>query len=430
MGDPPAYSLFDDDDDPATQVDQSFWKTPDIPAYPALARFGRFEILGRIGRGGMAEIYLARERADDGTVRHVVVKRILRDMQDNQQLLGMFLEEGATATRLYHPNVCHVYECGEIEGVTFMALEWVFGRALSDIIERATARGIVIPWPVGVQLIAEIAAALQYVHHAKGVTGRALNIVHRDVSPHNVMVSWDGQVKLLDFGIAKTGGKDDGGTKGKYAYMSPEQARSQPVDHRSDLFALGICLYEVLAGRPLYERGTLLDTLSAIVREPPPSIVEARPDLPPALDRILARALAKDPSQRFQSAGELQAALQQVLRTQGQVVTGQRLALFLGGLFDLKEKLPMPPNHAQVTGSFAPIDGVDQPVVQEITFERFVQHEDDAALTPGPAPTPIVSPAIRTRSSAGRNVALWIAVVAGMVLFASLGVAAALHLLR
>src|SRR5262245_28789133 len=135
-------SLFEpsDDEEQGTLVDNTFWQQPKIPPYPALARFGRFEILGRIARGGLAEVYLARDRQSDGSVRHVVVKRVLPEMEDNPDLLAMFLQEGRTATRLYHANVCHVYEVGEIEGHSFMALEWVFGPSLQDVIKRAAER--------------------------------------------------------------------------------------------------------------------------------------------------------------------------------------------------------------------------------------------------------------------------------------------------
>jgi len=429
MGDLDLYDLFgdDDDDDNRTVVDTSFWNQPEVPDYRPLANFGRFEILGRLARGGMAEIYLAREWDDQGKARHLVVKRVLPEMEDNAELLRMFLDEGATATRLYHQNVCHVYECGEIEGKTFMALEWVWGPQLQDVIERMAARGGCIPWPVAVEIVARVAAALHYVHSAKGVNGRPLNIVHRDVSPHNVMINWSGHVKLLDFGIAKTSQEitTGGAAVGKYGYMSPEQAQSFEVDPRSDIFALGIVLFEALTGRPLYDRPTLLDTLHAIVREPVPSLLAERPELPEALEHIVGRALAKDPAHRFQSAGELRAALLSLLRTSGQSVTDQRIALFLDGLFDEDEKRPLDPARLKLTGSFQALtaEGASAVRGESITYESF--DHSKASVNP---PAPLAAPAMPVRRGAGW--VSWLGLIVLAFLMAGIGATVALYLIR
>lgn len=416
--------MFDEDPqedgENRTVVDSSFWSQPKVPRYPTLATFGRFEILGRLARGGMAEVFLARERQGDGTDRHVVVKRVLPEMEGNPQLLSMFLEEGATATRLYHANVCHVYECGELEGTAFMALEWVYGPSLHDVIRRARERGGCIPWPIAVELVAQVAGALSYVHSAHGVHGRPLNIVHRDVSPHNVMLSWTGAVKLLDFGIAKTSAEGSQGTAGKYDYMSPEQAQSRAVDARSDIFALGVVLYEVLVGKALYDRPTLLDTLSAIVREPPPSLRRERPELPEALDHILARALAKDPAHRFQTAGELRAALKQVLRANGQIVAERRVAMTLDGLFDASEKVPLRADSQVMTGSFQALTAhaLEHESNEVVTFGSFTHESERPPSARPPAPT----------NRAGRPLLLVAGAIVLVLVAAAIGVAVALHL--
>ncbi len=424
-------SLFDEEDldgEPGTLVDNSFWKQPEIPHFPALATFGRFEILGRIARGGMAEVFLARETQDDGSARHVVVKRVLPEMEDNPDFLAMFLEEGKTAVRLYHTNVCHVYEVGSIEGRAFMALEWVYGPSLQSVIERSAARGGCVPWPVAVEVVSQVASALQYVHHAKGVSGRPLNIVHRDVSPHNVMLSWTGQVKLLDFGIAKTSaeGEKGGATAGKYGYMSPEQAQSMPVDARSDIFALGVVLYEALVGRPLYDRATLLDTLSAIVREPVPSVRRERPELPAPLEHIVQRALAKSPAQRFQSAGELRAALKSVLRAGGQSVPEARIALTVGALYSPDEKAPLRAESRQLTGSFDAL--TSEAAAEVVTFETFAH--DSERPPPSALETMNVRASDATRAEKGMPRALVILGVILLFVFAlSAGAAFALAIL-
>jgi eukaryotic-like serine/threonine-protein kinase len=423
--------LFDEVEDDAeehrTLVDNSFWVQPKIPEYPTLATFGRFEILGRLARGGMAEIYLARDRQSDGSVRHVVVKRVLPEMEGNDELLSMFLEEGKIAVRLYHANVCHVYEVGEIDGTAFMALEWVYGPSLHTVIKRAAAKGVPTAWPIAVEIVSSIASALEYVHQAKGLHGEALNIVHRDVSPHNVMVSWTGQPKLLDFGIAKTSaeGPSGKGAAGKYAYMSPEQAQSHPIDARSDVFALGIVLYETLAGRALYDRATLLDTLSAIVREEVPSVRRERPDLPEALDYAVQRALAKDPRERFQSAAEMRASLKQLQRMLNQQVPEKRIALALAGLFDASERTPLKDAGLQLSGAFTTLteEGAAVVLTDSVTYETFdhgaeAEEEDidvDVSFEP---------------ERKKRGVALWIALFFLAFVVAGGGTAAALHFLR
>jgi serine/threonine protein kinase len=424
--------LFDEDPEEdgehRTVVDSSFWSQPEVPRYPTLATFGRFEILGRLARGGMAEVFLAREPQGDGTDRHVVVKRVLPETEGNPELLSMFLEEGATAVRLYHTNVCHVYECGEIDGTAFMALEWVYGPSLHEVVRRAAGVGRGLPWPVAVDIVAQVAGALSYVHQARGVHGRPLNIVHRDVSPHNIMLSWTGQVKLLDFGIAKTTAEGTERTAGKYDYMSPEQAQSRPVDARSDIFALGVVLYEVLVGRALYDRPTLLDTLSAIVREPPPSLRPARPELPEALEHILQRALAKDPAQRFQTAGEMRAALKQVLRAAGQFVTDRRVAMALDGLFGASERVPLRGESHVMTGSFQALTAhaLEQGPEEQITYGTFT-HESDRPPAPSVRPAPAATGSSRrTRLLLAGGVALLLLLVLAA---AAAGAFAALRLL-
>ncbi|MGE0788676.1 MAG: serine/threonine-protein kinase [Sandaracinaceae bacterium] len=420
--------LFDEDGegDGATVVDTSFWNQPKVPDYPPLAHFGRFEILGRLARGGMAEVYLAREWDEQGRARHLVVKRILPEMRNDERLMKMFLDEGNIATRLYHQNVCHVYECGEIDGDTFMALEWVWGPSLHTIIERIGGRGSCIPWPVAVEICAQIAGALHYVHNAKGVGGKALSIVHRDVSPHNVMLSWSGAVKLLDFGIAKTSTETTtgGATVGKYGYMSPEQAQSQRVDARSDIFSLGVVLFEALTGKALYDRPTLLATLTAVVREPVPSLSTERPELPESLDQIVQRALAKDPAHRFQSAGELGAALRQMLRSGGHIVSQQRIALFLDGLFKGEEKEPLYSGSRKLTGSFAALteEGALAALGGSAQFVQFSHDTDD-------------EPRPRTETSAGKRSGLrtalgYLGFVLLAVIMAAIGAGAAFLLMR
>lgn len=193
----------------------------------------------------------------------------------------MFLDEARLAIRLQHPNICPIYEFGEAQGTWFIAMEWVNGVPLGKLIRKARASGG-IPVPVTVRVLAQISEALHYAHRARDEQGELLGIVHRDVSPQNIMVSYSGSVKLLDFGVAKakshSARTQAGVVKGKLAYMAPEQCRGEEIDARADVFALGVCLFEALTGRPLYHRGTEFETLKAVMDDPVPSVRSFKPE--------------------------------------------------------------------------------------------------------------------------------------------------------
>jgi len=368
-------SIFDDTEELATTVDAGLVNQPVVPDYPAVATFGRFEILGRLARGGMAEIFLARE-SFGGMTRHVVVKRILPHMASNEEFIAMFLDEGRIATRLYHPNICHVFECGHVDGSYFMILEWVYGVPLRRVIRRAGEMGGGVPTAIAAKIISQVALALDYAHAVAGPDGEPLGVIHRDVSPHNVMVGWDGSVKLLDFGIAKAATQAErtaaGVLKGKYSYLSPEQCRGGDIDRRSDIFALGILSFETLTGRPLYHRGTVLNTMTAIVQEDVPSARSVLPEITPELDRITAKALQKDPQLRHQRAGEMHLEIEQHL-TRTQPVTADDIANFIRPLFDEEERSPLPVRVRGHTGSLqlTPTGGSDS--IESGSFGPFGQ---------------------------------------------------------
>ena len=303
---------------------------------PTIGRFGPYDIVGRLALGGMAEILLAREESEGAGGRYLVVKRILAEFEKEEAFVEMFLDEARVMMRLRHPNVCHVYKFGQQDGNHFIAMEWVSGASLGKLIRRARKSGGV-PAPIACKVVALVAEALDHAHMAKGEDGSPLSIVHRDVTPDNIMISYDGSVKLLDFGIAKAelrAHKTQAGVvKGKFAYMAPEQCRAKDLDHRVDIFALGVCLYEALTGRPLYRRETEFETMEAIVRGPIPKLADRLKNPPPELEAIIAKCLAKKADDRFTTAGELQEALDQFLAKHGEVVNARRMKELMSKLF-------------------------------------------------------------------------------------------------
>jgi eukaryotic-like serine/threonine-protein kinase len=275
--------------------------------------FGKYQLLKRIGAGGMGQVFLART-ATQGFEKLVVIKRILPHLVEDEEFITMFFDEARIAARLNHPNLVQIFELGEADGSHYLAMEYVAGDDLRKA-ERF-ARNQSKPWPVGLccRLIADSAAGLDYAHKLLGPTAEPLQLVHRDVSPQNILVGFDGAVKLIDFGVAKAVGRSQhtatGILKGKYAYMSPEQLEGAPFDHRSDQFALGAVFWEILTGKRLFKGESDLMTMR-LVREcnvPPPSRLV--PGLPKALDGIVLRALAKDPKARFPEAAEFRMAIE------------------------------------------------------------------------------------------------------------------------
>jgi serine/threonine protein kinase len=273
-----------------------------------------YAIIAKLATGGMAEIYLARTASGAGVERYVVLKRILRHRATDIKFVHMFLDEARLAAQLQHPNIAQVYDTGKLGDSYFFTMEYVHGETVRELLYRAYSAGHLIPLGCVLTIIAGAAAGLQHAHERIGVDGKPLNIVHRDVSPSNLMISYDGHVKLVDFGVAKADHQSvetqSGTIKGKIGYMAPEQCRGGMVDARCDLFSLGIVMWELLTGDRLFKRATDYETMEAIVRTEvvPPS--SYRPELPFEVDAIVMRLLAKHPDDRFQSAEEVHEAIE------------------------------------------------------------------------------------------------------------------------
>ncbi|WP_408890709.1 protein kinase domain-containing protein [Myxococcus faecalis] len=277
--------------------------------------YGRYQLLKRLAMGGMAQLYLARQQGPEGFEKLVVVKRILPHLAENDDFVKMFLDEARIAARLNHANVVQIFDLGAQDDSFFIAMEYIHGDDLRRIWKQSEAMGQPVPVPLVCRILIEACSGLDYAHkRTDPSTGRPLGIVHRDVSPQNILVTFEGGVKVVDFGIAKAADQAtvtrSGVLKGKYSYMSPEQAAGQRVDCRADIFALGVVLYELLTCTRLFKRPSDIQTLAAVAecKVLPPS--QVNPRVPQDLDAIVLKALAKDPVDRYQEAVHLQLALE------------------------------------------------------------------------------------------------------------------------
>lgn len=300
-------------------------------------RFGRYTLVKKLATGGMAEIWLARQRGLAGFNRFVVIKKILSHLSEQKTFVDMFLDEARTSAQLNHPNIVQIFDLGREEDAYYIAMEYIAGENLAAVAWRGMKRHRPIPPTFAARIIADACKALHYAHHLRGSDGRPLEIVHRDISPQNVLVTYDGEVKIVDFGIAKAATKSEqtktGMLKGKFSYMSPEQCLGAPVDMRSDVFALGILLYELCTGKRLFKHESELMILEMITKRtvvPPSQVAE---DLSPLLDGIIMRALAKNANERYQTAQELQHALEGFLREEPHPATSVELGEYVRSLF-------------------------------------------------------------------------------------------------
>lgn len=311
--------------------------------------FGKYLLLDRIAAGGMAEIYRARYQAAAGVTKQVVIKKILPHYAGNRNFIQMFINEARIVVGLSHGNIAQVFDFGEIDGEYYLAMEFVHGQPLSKVLRRARELQIpVLPTPFACFIALEMCRGLHYAHTRLDEKGRPLGIIHRDVSPQNIILSYEGQVKLVDFGIAKarTAGRTEteaGAVKGKYVYFAPEQARGKELDARTDVFACGIVLYEMLCGRLPFE-GKMIEVLSKIVKcefERPRAV---NPDITPALERIILTAMAADKNDRYPTAQAMGDALAQYLYANAPTFSSEQMSKLLGFLYEkelVAEGLPV-----------------------------------------------------------------------------------------
>ncbi len=284
--------------------------------------FGKYLLLQRVSVGGMAEVFKALPEGATRIDQIVAIKRILPNIAEDSEFIGMFVDEARLAGQLNHPNICRIYELGRVGDDHYIAMQFLWGRDLLKVMNRFKKAGQPMPAPIASFIASKACAALHYAHNKRDATGKPLQIIHRDVSPQNIIVGYSGQVKLIDFGVARAASQSQktqaGILKGKFGYMSPEMIRGLPVDHRSDVFAMGICLHEALTGTRLFYGETDFATLELVrdAKVPPPS--RKAPGIPPALDRIVLKALARNADDRYPSAQALQEALEEFLSSHHQ----------------------------------------------------------------------------------------------------------------
>lgn len=366
------------------------------------ALVGRYKLLAKLATGGMAEIWLADQAGPKGFQKLVVVKRILESFCADEEFVSMFLDEARIAAQLNHPNVVQIFDLGERAGAYYIAMEYLAGENLSKVMRASLRKQRPLPLTLGAKIVSLAAAGLGHAHAKRSADGTPLNVVHRDVSPQNLLVTLEGNVKVVDFGVARAANRAtqtmDGQIKGKIAYMSPEQAAGQPLDARSDVFSLGIILFEVATGSRFFgerDMSAILGTLCGA--DPLPRARELRPDVPAELDALISTALSRRPEKRFANGSALHEALEEWLHRQPEPAGPAQLAEHLKHVFqdelDKRSELIEAARAGQLTPS---------------GLRKSLARGDTDATMPGG--TSKVSPGRK------RKTPLWVAIAAGAAL--------------
>ncbi|MBW2093733.1 MAG: protein kinase [Deltaproteobacteria bacterium] len=300
-------------------------------------RFGKYLLLDQIAVGGMAELYRAMITGVQGFEKLIAVKKILPHLTIEAELVNSFIDEAKLAALLHHQNIVQIYDFGSVEKSYFIAMEYLFGKDLRDVTEKAKKEGSPLSLEYALYIVSRVASGLHYAHNLKDFQGKPLNIIHRDISPQNIFVTYEGDVKIVDFGIAKAATQSTmtqvGMIKGKVAYMSPEQADGKAIDYRSDIFSLGIILYELLTGEKMFQ-GDTMQILSKVrlAEFPPPEQVIK--DVPDKLYEILNQALAKEPEKRYSSCNQMLSDVEEAMYSFTKRPTARGLSEYMKGLFE------------------------------------------------------------------------------------------------
>jgi serine/threonine protein kinase len=315
---------------------------PSAPSASSAGEYGPYRLLARVAVGGMAEVFKAKRSGVEGFEKVVAVKRILPHLSDNKEFVDMFVDEAKMVAGLTHPNIVQIFDLGRIEKSYYIAMEYVLGRDLRSILRRARERGVRVPLDLCALIASRVCSALEYAHRKKDDRGQPMMTVHRDISPQNILISFEGDVKLTDFGIAKAASKatvtEAGALRGKLLYMSPEQAWGKAMDRRSDLFSLGIVFYEMLTDHKPFLGSSEVSILETVreCKVPPPRTIN--PAVPESLERVVMKALERDPDRRYQDAGEMYRDLEAVLHETPPPPTAAALARLMEQLYEARER--------------------------------------------------------------------------------------------
>ncbi len=335
--------------------------------------FGKYELLDKIGTGGMAEIFRARSVGPDGFEKILVIKRVLPELVSNKAFINLLVAEAKVTSLLNHPNIVQIHELGDVGGTYYIAMEFVDGADLLNLLSRCTRDRLRVPIEIGLHIVSEVSRGLAHAHAATDRGQRPLNIIHRDVSPSNILISKSGDVKIMDFGVARADlgisapshDQDRGVLKGKLGYMSPEQVTGRPIDRRSDIFALGVVLFECLTLKRLFVGQTDVQTLLNIREADVEQRFKRHSYLPKPIRGILRKALAKDPDERFQTATDFQEAILDYLFDSRLKVSSRSVAVFLDQVINappIPDPGAIPSADATAPASPAPAPG-DAPEV-------------------------------------------------------------------
>jgi serine/threonine protein kinase len=378
-----------------------------LPAVQQPVPFGKYILLERVSVGGMAEVFKAKSFGVKGFAKIIAIKKILPHLAEDEHFVDMFVAEAKMAVQLNHAHICQIFELGRHGGDHYIAMEYIGGKDLLSLHNHFRRSGTLMPVDLAAYIGACVAEGLDYAHRKRGPDGEPIGIVHRDVSPQNVLVSYDGGVKLIDFGIAKARVRmyeetQAGVLKGKFGYMSPEQVGGAgEVDHRSDVFALGTVVHELLTSHRLFLGETDFGTLEQVrqAKVSPPSLLN--PDVPPELDRILLRALARDPDERYPTAGAFAEDLQRFLRARGHGDSAKPMADWMQATFadDIAKEKARHEIYAEIDGAEAERAPAGNPFAGRPDLEDDEEETalwDPVGFEPEPSPPPRIA-AVKTR---------------------------------
>jgi eukaryotic-like serine/threonine-protein kinase len=299
--------------------------------------FGKYLLLERLNVGGMAEVFTAKAFGVEGFERILAIKKILPTMAEDEEFITMFIDEARISVQLNHANVVHIHELGKHDEAYYIAMEYVSGKDLRALLERFRRRREIMPTAMAVFVASKMCEGLDYAHRKKDARGQELHIIHRDVSPQNILLSYEGEVKIIDFGIAKAANRSQktqaGILKGKFGYMSPEQVRGQPIDRRSDIFAVGVTLYEMLTGEKLFVGESDFSTLEKVRNAEVPLPRQFNPDIPAGLEKVVLKSLAREVEDRYQWSSDLQEDLMRFLLAGDAIYSGKHLSAYMKEAF-------------------------------------------------------------------------------------------------